>query len=57
VNLWVIFLAAALLTALLWFHRWRRRIPPGHCRACRYNLAGISAPICPECGSATGDSK
>jgi hypothetical protein len=48
VNLWVIFLAAALPTALLWFRR--RRIPPGHCRACRYNLAGITG-VCPECGA------
>lgn len=32
---------------------WRRTsVPAGHCRACRYNLAGLPAGApCPECGS------
>jgi hypothetical protein len=26
--------------------------PPGHCRACGYNLFGLQDPRCPECGTA-----
>jgi len=33
---------------------WRRlRTPAGHCPSCRYDLSGIDAPRCPECGAAT----
>jgi len=32
--------------------RWVRRVPPGHCRACRYDLRGLSGGVCPECGTA-----
>lgn len=28
----------------------RRRIVPGHCLGCRYDLRGITSGICPECG-------
>jgi hypothetical protein len=27
-----------------------RRIPPGHCQKCGYNLTGNVSGICPECG-------
>ena len=27
-----------------------RSIPEGHCDACGYDLAGLPAPVCPECG-------
>ena len=30
----------------------RRDYPPGHCRACGYNLQGNVSGICPECGQA-----
>lgn len=30
----------------------RRRVPPGHCRGCRYDLRGTTGPVCPECGRA-----
>jgi hypothetical protein len=35
---------------------WRRRIPPGHCPACRYDLRPLIGrsdlpPVCPECGA------
>ncbi|MCO6438474.1 MAG: hypothetical protein J5J06_15395 [Phycisphaerae bacterium] len=29
----------------------RCRIPPGHCRKCRYDLTGNTSGICPECGT------
>ncbi len=38
-------------TAYLWWRR-GRRIPPGHCRKCGYNLTGNVSGRCPECGSA-----
>lgn len=47
--LWLLTLLAAAPTALL-FYRDRRRIPPGHCRKCGYNLTGNVSGICPECG-------
>lgn len=33
--------------------RHRRAKPPGHCKACGYNLTGKVSGICPECGTAT----
>ena len=36
-------------TALLW--RVDRRVPPGHCRRCGYDLTGNVSGRCPECGA------
>ena len=49
VPLWALIVLAALPTALLWWLD-RRRIPPGHCRKCGYNLTGNVSGRCPECG-------
>lgn len=35
-------------TCLWWLDH--RRIPPGHCRKCGYNLTGNVRGMCPECG-------
>jgi hypothetical protein len=52
IPLWMPFVAIAALT--LWFWRvGRRRIPPGHCQKCAYNLTGNVSGRCPECGEAT----
>ncbi len=49
IPLWCPFLLTALPTALLfWFDR--RRISPGRCPKCGYNLTGNVSGICPECG-------
>jgi hypothetical protein len=48
--LWVLFLAAACVAALLWYRR--LRVPPGLCRKCRYDLRGVTTGVCPECGAA-----
>ncbi len=50
IPLWMPLAIAAILTAWLW-HRDRRRIPPGHCRKCGYNLTGNVSGKCPECGN------
>ena len=42
-------LAVIFPTALLCYLD-RRRIPPGHCRNCGYNLTGNVSGLCPECG-------
>ena len=47
--LWIPFVLVAVPTAYLWW-RDRRRIPPGHCRNCGYNLTGNVSGTCPECG-------
>jgi hypothetical protein len=49
VPLWMPFLIVALPTGFLWY-RDRRRIPPGHCQKCGYNLTGNVSGACPECG-------
>jgi hypothetical protein len=53
--LWIPFLIVALPTAFLWWRDHRRRISPGHCRKCGYNLTGNVSGICPECGQPTTD--
>lgn len=38
------------LAVVLWAIRFRR-VPPGHCKRCRYDLRGLPAgTACPECG-------
>jgi hypothetical protein len=46
-----------LLVPTLWLWHRDRRIPPGHCRKCGYNLTGNVSGRCPECGTpmSTGD--
>src|SRR5688500_11837478 len=45
--LWLLFLLTAIPTGLLF---WRdRRIPPGYCQKCRYDLTGNTSGICTEC--------
>ena len=53
VPLSLVFLAVGAPTVIL-FYRDRRRIPPGHCQKCGYNLTGNVSGICPECGTKTG---
>ena len=48
--LWIPALVLAFPTAFLWYRWWRRRIPPGHCQRCGYDLGG-STVRCPECGT------
>ena len=50
VPLWMPLIVIVLPTALLWW-RDRRRIPPGHCQTCGYNLTGNVSGVCPECGT------
>ncbi len=50
VSIWVPILIIGVPTAFLWL-RDRRRIPPGHCSYCGYNLTGNVSGMCPECGT------
>jgi hypothetical protein len=52
--LWIPFLLVAIPTAFLW-HRDRRRILPGHCQRCGYNLTGNVSGTCPECNTPVAD--
>jgi len=45
-----IILAALLLPAFYLFYRDRRRIRPGFCLRCGYNLTGNTSGVCSECG-------
>src|SRR5262249_1339956 len=49
VPLWIPFLIFAIPTAIIWY-RDCRRIPPGHCPHCGYNLNLNVSGQCPECG-------
>ena len=46
---WIVALILAILPTI-WFIRFRRRIRPGHCKKCGYDLRG-SIGSCPECGT------
>ena len=46
---WLVFAAIALPTAFLWWCD--RRVPPGHCQHCGYDLTGNVSGRCPECGA------
>lgn len=48
VPFWWLLLMLGIPTAYLWWLD--RRPPPGHCRACGYNLTGNVSGVCPECG-------
>lgn len=49
IPLWLPLVIVATPTAtLLW--RDRRRILPGYCKQCGYNLTGNVSGVCPECG-------
>jgi len=48
--LWPALPVVVIPTALLWFVDRRRRILPGHCQKCGYNLTGNVSGRCPECG-------
>ena len=48
VPIWCVLLPFAILTHILW--RRDRRIPPGHCQECGYNLTGNVTGVCSECG-------
>jgi hypothetical protein len=51
--LWIPLVIVAVPMAILWW-RDRRRLPPGHCRQCGYNLTGNVSGVCPECGTPVG---
>ncbi|MDM8007650.1 MAG: hypothetical protein QUV05_16035 [Phycisphaerae bacterium] len=46
--LWMPLVFFAIPTVYLFWHD--RRIPPGHCQSCGYNLTGNVSGVCPECG-------
>ncbi len=48
VPFWIAALPIAIVTVVAW---WRgRRVSPGHCRRCGYDLTKNESGICPECG-------
>ncbi len=51
---WLPFILVALPTTFM-FYRDRKRIPPGHCKTCGYNLMGAEHERCPECGETCED--
>ncbi len=49
IPLWLLLLVSAIPTAIL-FRRDCRRIGPGHCPKCGYDLTKNESGVCPECG-------
>lgn len=50
IPFWIPLSVTLILSSLVWRLRYRR-ISPGHCQQCRYDLTGNTSGICPECGS------
>ncbi len=50
----VLVLGTLLVRSLRWVSALRRSPPGIPCRACGYDLRGISVNVCPECGRAVG---
>ena len=50
-GIWIPVAPLVAATGLLWWLD-RRKIPPGHCRRCGYDLTGNTSGRCPECGTA-----
>lgn len=50
IPLWFLLIIFVIPTMLM-FWRARKRIPPGHCKKCGYNLTGSTSGMCPECGT------
>ncbi len=51
VPLWLPLISALFAMAVLWWLD-RRRVRPGHCGRCGYDLTGNISGVCPECGAA-----
>jgi hypothetical protein len=55
IPLWMPLIVTLIPTAFLF---WRdRRIPPGQCLKCRYDLTGNTSGVCPECGNPLADKQ
>ncbi len=52
VPIWLLMLPVLTIALVACCRFWldRRRIPPGHCQKCGYNLTGNVSGVCPECG-------
>jgi len=50
IPFWLILLPFLILTVRM-FLQDRRRIPPGHCQHCSFNLKCNTSGICPGCGT------
>lgn len=55
IPLWLPFFLVALPTGFI-FWRDRKRLPPGHCKSCGYNLTGNVSGVCSECGEPVPDN-
>jgi predicted RNA-binding Zn-ribbon protein involved in translation (DUF1610 family) len=47
---WILLFVVATPTTVLFWRDRHRRIPPGHCQTCGYDLTGNVSGVCPECG-------
>jgi len=56
VPLWMPLAVVGGIAGLL-FWQDRRRVPPGHCGKCGYNLSGNVSGVCPECGTVVEQSE
>ena len=47
---WLLLATTVMPTAVLFWRDRRRRIPPGYCQKCEYDLRSNVSGKCPECG-------
>lgn len=51
ISTWILAALLSIIPFRAAWMAWHRRIPPGLCQGCEYDLTGNESGVCPECGT------